>query len=326
MKNEVKVIVENVEPARISSQNKMDILTTEIIILKNQTANNLIEIGKRLIAVKEGLPHGEWGRWLKEEVDFTERTAQRIMRAANEMSNTTALSDMSRSKVFALLEMPKEEREEFINTNQIDDMSTRQLQQAIKDKKALEVKLSTSEEARIKAESDRADAIKEAETEHQAWKTLSDSCEILKKTNQEHNEKAETLRKELEVAKKSGNNKEIERLEKSIKTSSVELASSQKKIKDLEQQIKDTPIEIKASTIIEKIPELVEKELLELRNKSKQSVGIIKYTVCFDSLVKDFENLLGALDEIKETDIQEHERYKKTVAVLIEEITKSLKE
>ena len=49
--------------------------TAEILILKDQTAQNIIEIGRRLIEVKERLEHGEYLKWLKEKVDFTERTA-----------------------------------------------------------------------------------------------------------------------------------------------------------------------------------------------------------------------------------------------------------
>lgn len=102
---------------------------------KQQTAQNIIEIGKRLIKIKEKLPHGEWGNFLKEKVDFTERTAQRFMRVANEFSNPTTLSDLGQSKLFALLDLPSDEREEFISqphevngqTKTIDEMTSREL-------------------------------------------------------------------------------------------------------------------------------------------------------------------------------------------------------
>lgn len=44
------------------ANSQIDILTSEILLLKHQTAANIIEIGKRLIKVKEMLPHGEWGK------------------------------------------------------------------------------------------------------------------------------------------------------------------------------------------------------------------------------------------------------------------------
>lgn len=43
----------------------------EIITLKNQTAENIIQIGYKLIEAKEKLPHGEWGAWLENKVAFS---------------------------------------------------------------------------------------------------------------------------------------------------------------------------------------------------------------------------------------------------------------
>lgn len=125
---------------------EINTLTAEILILKQQTAQSIIEIGKRLMLVKENLPHGEFGKYLKEKVDFTDRTAQNFIRVATEFSNTKAIADLSITKVYALLDLPTEEREGFLSTSHeingqtktVDEMTTRQLQQAIKEKKALE--------------------------------------------------------------------------------------------------------------------------------------------------------------------------------------------
>jgi len=65
----------------------IDTLTIEILILKQQTAQNIIEIGKRLVSAKQGLPHGEWGKYLKEKVDFSQVTANKFMRISEEYSN-----------------------------------------------------------------------------------------------------------------------------------------------------------------------------------------------------------------------------------------------
>lgn len=110
----------------------------EIILLKNQTAQNIIEIGKRLNEAKELLPHGEWGKWLEEKVEFSQRNANNFMRVAKEFSNSQTYSNLTQSKIFALLDVPQEEREEFIETNSVEDMTTRELQQVIKEKKELE--------------------------------------------------------------------------------------------------------------------------------------------------------------------------------------------
>lgn len=129
-------------------------LTTEILIFKQQAAVNIIEIGRRLYQVKEMLPHGEWGNWLEKEVEFTDRTAQNFMRVAREFSNTKAISDLSPTKVIALLDVPAEEREQFIQeshelptgeTKTVNEMTTRELQKTLKAWKEAERKAQEAE-------------------------------------------------------------------------------------------------------------------------------------------------------------------------------------
>ena len=115
----------------------VDTLTTEILILKQQTAQSMIEIGKRLLIVKESLPHGEWGKWLEEKVDFKQTTASKFMRVAKEFSDLKDFGSLSPSKIFALLELPQEERCEFIQSNPVDKMSTREMQRTIRSRKAI---------------------------------------------------------------------------------------------------------------------------------------------------------------------------------------------
>ena len=121
-------------------------IESEIDFYKGQFANNTIEIGKRLIEAKSQLAHGEWENWLKEKVEFKKTTASKFMKVANDFSNVQALEHLSQTKIFALLDVPSEERETFISephevngeTKTVEEMTTRQLQQAIKDKKTLE--------------------------------------------------------------------------------------------------------------------------------------------------------------------------------------------
>lgn len=76
-------------------QSNLEQLTAEILVFKQQTAVNIIEIGRRLIQVKEILPHGEWGKWLEERVEFSQWTANKFMRAANEFSNCGAFNNLT---------------------------------------------------------------------------------------------------------------------------------------------------------------------------------------------------------------------------------------
>ena len=143
---------EKMELAVVEIQNRqIDIITTKIISLQKSTTKNCIEIGSLLIKAKEVLPHGEWLNWLKNKVDFTERTAQRFMAVAKEFPNTTTLSF---SKLLLLLEIPNDKRNEFIDklhvvssgeSKKIDRMTIKEMRSAVKTYKCQPIYFNNSE-------------------------------------------------------------------------------------------------------------------------------------------------------------------------------------
>ena len=56
--------------------------TSEIKSLMRRTASDTIEIGQKLIEVKEELEHGEFGKWLKAEFSWGLTTAWKLMKVA----------------------------------------------------------------------------------------------------------------------------------------------------------------------------------------------------------------------------------------------------
>lgn len=127
----------------------IEAITNEILDLKQTAGEAILEIGNRLIEAQTILSHGDWLVWLAEQVEFSPRTAQRFMRLAREWSNATALSHLGATKALALLALPEKERDEFLEEHNVVDMTTRQLEQAIRER----------DEARKAAEDARADAL-----------------------------------------------------------------------------------------------------------------------------------------------------------------------
>lgn len=126
----------------------IETITDEILDAKRTGGEAILTIGRCLIEAKDMLPHGEWLPWLNERVEFSERTARRFMKLYRECSNRPALADLGASKALALLALPPEEREQFMEDHNVIDMSARQLEQAIKER----------DEARKAAEAAKADA------------------------------------------------------------------------------------------------------------------------------------------------------------------------
>lgn len=141
-------------PAEIEAlaQKDVETLTDEIIALEKHGVGVFLEIGKRLIAAKDKLTHGEWLPWL-ERVNITPRYAQRYMRLAREWTNATTLTYLGMSKALALLSLPEDTRETFVAESHVvdgvemsvNDMSVRELNEAIRAKQDAERRLSELE-------------------------------------------------------------------------------------------------------------------------------------------------------------------------------------
>ncbi len=140
----------------------IEVITEEILSLKQTAGDAILSIGDRLIEAKGMLTHGEWLSWLTERVEFSESTAQRFMRLAREWRNPSALTDLGATKALTLLALPPEEREKFIGeihvvngeAKSVSDMTSRELEQAVKDAEQARADARTAEEARAKMEAD----------------------------------------------------------------------------------------------------------------------------------------------------------------------------
>ena len=77
---------------QMQSVREISVVTAEIKELCRQAENMAlmyaIEIGRRLCEAKGVLEHGEWGEWLKNEVNFSQRTANNFMRLYSEYGSS----------------------------------------------------------------------------------------------------------------------------------------------------------------------------------------------------------------------------------------------
>lgn len=267
---------------QLITERSTDVIAAEINAIKFQTQTMMLqassEIGKRLIEAKERLPHGEWGKWLKENVEYSQSTANNLMQIHVEYSsNSQAFGNLSYSKAVALLGIDAEDREAFLQENDVDEMSTRELQRIVKEKQKLEKEMAKRE----------ADALKEKS--------------LLEKDIQD-------LKQQLENAQEQSVQNEVS--EKEINRLTQELAVAESRAKKMEESLKAKPIE---AATVEVIPDDVQKELDQLRSKVNESSdpAEIKFKMRFESLVNEFNSTLVVLEEI----VDEGTRTKYTNAV-----------
>ena len=132
----------------MKDQRDIQTVTTEIRTLHRQAQRMIlgyaIEIGRRLTEAKEMLPHGQWGDWLKTEVEFSQSTAQNFMRIFAEYGDSQTslfgdaksqtLGNLPYTHALKLLAVPAEEREEFIEEHRGEELSSRALEKLIRER------------------------------------------------------------------------------------------------------------------------------------------------------------------------------------------------
>ncbi len=139
-----------------------DILAAEIRTIKSQTGrmvlNASIEVGRRLTEAKAKLPHGSWGEYLKNEVDYSPSQAQNLMRVFREYGSdqqslfggeakSQTFGRLTFSQALSLLVILDEgEREKFVLENDVEHMSVRELNEALKARDAAEEKAAAAED------------------------------------------------------------------------------------------------------------------------------------------------------------------------------------
>lgn len=91
--------------------------TSEIKTLIRRSVQDIIDIGTKLIEVKDQLGHGEFGKWLSAEFNWNERTARRFMSVADAFKTDTVSDLKIGAKALYLLAAPStpdEAREEAL--------------------------------------------------------------------------------------------------------------------------------------------------------------------------------------------------------------------
>jgi len=334
----------------------LDIVAAEIRSYTWSMLTNIIEIGRRLVEAKEMLPHGEFMSWCTENFGYSKSQTNNFMRlyeAYGSEQNSMFGAELNRqtfgtlnySKALALLALPSaEEREAFIEENNVDEMTTRELKQAIKEKQEAERALGDEKKQREQAE----DLLK---TQDQMLVEAKAQIAELAKLNKElenrpHEVAVETVRDEeaIAAAAKEGwekaaalSKKKIEALQKQL---SMAEDGATKKAKEYEKQVKDLQkqlmtaenereqlrekAETAGSAADDKIAAAeaeaarIRTELEEAQKKLKaSSADVAKFGVWFTQVQNDFNRMMEALREVNERDPETGEKLKRGAVTLL---------
>lgn len=201
-----------------TEERTIGMVTVEIQTLQRQAQQIVlgyaIEIGRRLTEAKGMLPHGEWGKWLENEVRYSKSTANNFMRIFEEYgnaqmglfgpeANSQTLGSLPYTKALKLLAIPEEERESFAEAHRVDEISTRELDRLIKERdQAMEAK-QEADRKKDAAEAVAAQTAQELETQRKALDAVSEKLRAAEIAAEEQKAKLEALAAKAERAEVS---------------------------------------------------------------------------------------------------------------------------
>jgi hypothetical protein len=160
-------MLDKVSSAEIASAPAMDETLAEHVAairrLGKQTRENVVEIGRHLIACKRIVGRGNFGCWLDREFGWAERTAQNFMRVA-EMAETANFADLdlpvSALYLLAAPSTPEAAREEIVKRAKGGErVPVAEVKQVIETEKGKTRRRRTSEEMRTARFKDGADVV-----------------------------------------------------------------------------------------------------------------------------------------------------------------------
>lgn len=228
----------------ITLSNNLSQIELEISHHKQIAGQSIWEIGRRLNHVKENdLTHGQFINWVENQ-GIHIREAQRMMKVASELPNTTTLSHLGTTALHLIATLPEEEKQEQIQRIEDGDNPT------VRELKEVKKKLNLSKLAnkRLQAENERIksskvevkETIKEVTPDdYKATQDLNrqllEKNKELSKTVKAMEERSEFIEKQLadtlaqreEVDKKSA---QYDELTRAIEESRGQLNSVQKQI------------------------------------------------------------------------------------------------
>ena len=221
-----------------------------------------IEIGRRLAEARELVPHGEWLAWLERETEFSQPTASRFVRLYQEYgadqqslfgaeAKYSTLNNLSISNALRLLAVPEEEREAFAAGVDAEHISSRELDQAIRERDEARKKLEEEREVSEGASMRLAEAEEQRDAARETVRDLKEREKTFRQELAEAEKELETLRnRPVEVAVQRDEQaiadavKEAERLAAKTladvkKNAKAAETDAKKKEQELQTRIKD---------------------------------------------------------------------------------------
>lgn len=326
----------------IQTQRTPDIIGAEIRGLTQQAKTMTlwfgIEIGRRLTEAKALLEHGQWLPYLKEQTEFSQPSASRLMRLYDEYGakqtslfgaelNYSTLNNLSISNALRLLAVPEDEREEFALEHDVEHMSARELDELIKQRDEAEQRAAKAEEQVQQAADGAAKADEQYQKAKQELHLLREklgNAEAQKSAAEK--ELSELRERPVEVAVEVDEKAVEEAVTAARAKNDAEWAEKMAKVKNELSEAGLKAEKLKAK--IKKAEERAEEKAAELeRLKKSQTLNDPNTAVfkqIFEQVQEDFNKLHGSLLKVRASDPDTAEKLTAAVRALVDKMQGAL--
>lgn len=326
----------------IQTQRTPDVIGAEIRGLTQQAKTMTlwfgIEIGRRLTEAKEMLEHGQWLPYLKEQTEFSQPSASRLMRLYDEYGakqtslfgaelNYSTLNNLSISNALRLLAVPEDEREEFAAEHDVEHMSARELDELIKQRDDAEKRAAKAEEQVQQAADGAAKADEQYQKAKQELHLLREKLENAEaQKSAAEKELSELRERPVEVAVEVDEKAVEEAVTAARAKNDAEWAEKMAKVKNELSEAGLKAEKLKAK--IKKAEEKAAASAAELEKLKKSQTlsdpNTAVFKQIFEQVQEDFNKLHGSLLKVKASDPDTAQKLTAAVRALVDKMQGAL--
>lgn len=326
----------------IQTQRTPDVIGAEIRGLTQQAKTMTlwfgIEIGRRLTEAKAMLEHGQWLAYLKEQTEFSQPSASRLMRLYDEYGskqtslfgaelNYSTLNNLSISNALRLLAVPEDEREEFAAEHDVEHMSARELDELIKQRDEAEQRAAKAEEQVQQAADGAARADEQYQKAKQELQLLREKLENAEaQKSAAEKELSELRERPVEVAVEVDEKAVAEAVTAARAKNDAEWADKMAKVKNELSEAGLKAEKLKAK--IKKAEEKAAASAAELEKIKKSQTlsdpNTAVFKQIFEQVQEDFNKLHGSLLKVKASDPDTAEKLAAAVRALVDKMQGAL--
>lgn len=326
----------------IQTQRTPDIIGAEIRGLTQQAKSMTlwfgIEIGRRLTEAKALLEHGQWLPYLKEQTEFSQPSASRLMRLYDEYGakqtslfgaelNYSTLNNLSISNALRLLAVPEDEREEFAAEHDVEHMSARELDELIKQRDEAEQRAAKAEEQVQQAADGAAKADEQYQKAKQELHLLREKLENAEaQKSAAEKELSELRERPVEVAVEVDEKAVEEAVTAARAKNDAEWAEKMAKVKNELSEAGLKAEKLKAK--IKKAEEKAAASAAELEKLKKSQTlsdpNTAVFKQIFEQVQEDFNKLHGSLLKVRASDPDTAEKLTAAVRALVDKMQGAL--